>query len=153
MSFSSRLANIINKHVPAMGRSATKRQVDKYRTSDGKKGNKFMGSPCFLLEVKGRKSGELRPVMLIHVPRGDDLIVIGAGGGVPTTPNWYINLMAAGGGVVQVGAHRWTVTAHEISDGLEHEECWALAAAKYSGFNSYLGYTDRRIPLAVLKRA
>ncbi len=135
-----------------MGRSGTQRQVEKYRKTDGRKGNKFMGFPCFLLEVKGRKSGEIRPVMLIHVPRGHDLIVTGSGGGVPTTPNWYKNLIAAGGGVVQVGADRYPVSVRELAEGPERDECWNLAVKRYPGFDSYQSYTERRIPVAVLER-
>ena len=129
-----------------------KRQVEKYRSSDGKKGDKFLGNQCFLLDVVGRKSGESRPVMLIHVPRGDDLIVVGSGAGVATTPNWYKNLIAAGGARVQVGADRWKVAAREVSEGPERDECWALAVARYPGFDSYQDYTERRIPVAVLER-
>jgi F420H(2)-dependent quinone reductase len=150
MSFSSRLTHIINTRFPSMGRSGTQRQVHKYRSSNGRKGAKFMGAPCFLLEVIGRKSGDVRSVMLIHVPRGDDLIVIGSGAGVPEAPNWYKNLMAAGGGSVQVGADKWNVTAHQLPEGPEREACWALAVAQYLGFDAYQGYTDRRIPVAVL---
>jgi hypothetical protein len=74
MSFSSRLTNIIGSYVPALGRAGTRHQVEQYRSSNGKKGSKFLGCPCFLLDVVGRRSGESHPVMLIHVPRGDDLI-------------------------------------------------------------------------------
>ena len=52
--------------------------------------------------------------MLIHVPRGDDLVVVASAGGSDTTPNWYKNLLAAGGAEVQVGADRWTVAAREL---------------------------------------
>ena len=152
MSLSSRLTNIIGSYFPAVGRAATRRQVEQYRLSNGRKGNKFVGYPCFLLDVVGRTSGESHPVMLIHVPRGDDLIVIGSGAGVPTTPNWYKNLMAAGGGHVQVGAARWKVDARELSEGPERDECWALAVARYPGFDAYQTYTTRRIPVALLRR-
>ena len=92
MSFSSRLTNIIGSYVPALGRAGTRHQVEQYRSSNGKKGSKFLGCPCFLLDVVGRRSGESHPVMLIHVPRGDDLIVVGSGAGAANTPNWYKNL-------------------------------------------------------------
>ena len=106
----------------------------------------------FLLDVVGRSSGEPRPVMLMHVPRGDDLVVVASAGGSDTTPNWYKNLMAAGGADVQVGADRWSVAARELDDGPERDECWSLATAVYPGFDSYQQFTDRRIPVAVLER-
>ena len=152
MSLSSRLTNIVGSYFPAIGRAATRRQVEQYRSSNGRKGNKFVGCPCFLLDVVGRRSAESHPVMLIHVPRGDDLIVVGSGAGVANTPNWYKNLVAAGGGHVQVGADRWRVQARELPEGPERDECWALAVARYPGFDAYQTYTERRIPVAVLVR-
>jgi hypothetical protein len=61
MSFSSRLTNIIGSYFPAIGRAATRRQVETYRSSNGRKGNKFLGYPCFLLDVAGRTSGVSHP--------------------------------------------------------------------------------------------
>ena len=152
MAASARFTNLVARRFPALGRNATARQVAKYRSSDGKKGNTIVGRPVFLLDVVGRSSGERRPVMLIHVPRGDDLVVVASAGGSDTTPNWYKNLMAAGGGDVQVGADRWSVAARQLDDGPERDECWTLANTVYPGFDSYQGFTDRQIPVAVLER-
>jgi deazaflavin-dependent oxidoreductase (nitroreductase family) len=152
MKASARFTNLVARRFPALGRSATARQVEKYRSSSGRKGNTIVGRPVFLLDVVGRSSGERRPVMLIHVPRGDDLVVVASAGGRDTTPNWYKNLMAAGGADVQVGSERWAVSARQVDDGPERDEAWALATAVYPGFDSYQGYTDRQIPVAVLER-
>jgi deazaflavin-dependent oxidoreductase (nitroreductase family) len=151
MRASARFTNLVARRFPALGRNATARQVAKYRSSDGKKGNTIVGRPVFLLDVVGRSSGERRPVMLIHVPRGDDLVVVASAGGSDTTPNWYKNLLAAGGADVQVGADRWSVAARELEDGPERDECWTLANAVYPGFDSYQQFTERRIPVAVLE--
>ena len=83
---SARFSNLVARRIPALGRTATARQVEKYRSSGGRKGNKIVGQPVFLLDVVGRSSGERRPVMLMYVPRGDDLVVIGSAGGSPTHP-------------------------------------------------------------------
>ena len=50
------------------------------------------------------------------------------------------------------GGDRWSVTARELDDGPERDECWALAAAIYPGFDSYQRFTDRQLPVAVLER-
>jgi deazaflavin-dependent oxidoreductase (nitroreductase family) len=126
--------------------------VEQYRSSGGRKGNTLVGRPVFLLDVVGRSSGERRPVMLMHVPRGDELVVVGSGAGTASTPNWYKNLMAAGGAEVQVGSDRWAVRARQLEDGPERDEAWALATAVCPGFDSYQGYTDRQMPVAVLER-
>ena len=78
--------------------------------------------------------------------------MIGSAAGSPTTPNWYRNLMAAKGGIVQVGPDRWAVTARELDDGPERDECWRLAATAYPGFDDYQRFTDRKLPLALLER-
>ncbi|HEY6426846.1 MAG TPA: nitroreductase/quinone reductase family protein [Acidimicrobiales bacterium] len=149
---SARVSNRVARRFPAVGRKATARQVAKYRSSGGRKGNTIVGRPVFLLDVVGRLSGERRPVMLMYVPRGDDLVVIGSAAGSASTPNWYKNLMAAAGGEVQVSGERWSVCARELGDGPERNECWSLAAAVYPGFDSYQHFTDRPLPVAVLER-
>jgi hypothetical protein len=49
----------------------------------GRRGDGIMGKPVFLLDVVGRTSGQSRPVMLMLVRRGDDLVVTGSNGGNP----------------------------------------------------------------------
>lgn len=150
-SITGRVANFFSRRFPAIGRAATARQVRQFTSSNGRKGNRLLGKPTFLLDVVGRSSGRPRPVMLMHVPRGDDLIVVGSNAGNADTPNWYRNLMAAGGAEVQVGSDRWTVSARELDDGPERDECWALAVDAYPDFGSYQELTDRRTPVAVLE--
>lgn len=147
---SARITNLIARHKPSMGRDATAKHVAKFVASNGNKGNKIFGRPVFMLDVIGRSSGQRRQVMLMHVQRGNDLIVVGSAAGADSTPNWYRNLIAAGGGEVQVGAKRWTVSAREV-DGKERDECWSLAVKAYAGFDSYVQFTQRQIPVAVLE--
>ena len=150
-SITGRLANLMSRYAPGLGRKGTERQVEQFRSSGGTKGNKVWGKPVFLLDVVGRSSGESRPVMLMLVRRGDEqLVVVGSNGGNPKTPNWYRNLMAAGGGHVELEGRRWAVTARELPEGPERDECWKLAEAAYPDFASYQQLTDRRIPVAVL---
>jgi deazaflavin-dependent oxidoreductase (nitroreductase family) len=151
-SLSGRMVNLMSRRLPGLGRRGTQRQIEKFRSSGGTKGNKMMGKPVFLLDVVGRKSGEPRPVMLMLIHRDDDLIVVGSNGGNPATPNWYKNLAAAGGGHVEVGADRWAVDMNELEDGGERDDCWALACAGYPDFGTYQELTDRKIPVALLAR-
>lgn len=111
-----------------------------------------MGKPVFLLDVVGRSSGERRPVMLMLIARGDDLVVCGSNGGNPRTPNWYLNLVAAGESDVQVGAERYRVGVRELDEGSERDECWRLLTSGWPQFESYQELTDRRLPIAVLER-
>lgn len=146
------MANLMSRRVPRLGRIGTRHQIRQFRTSNGKKGNKLLGRPIYVLDVVGRTSGELRPVMLMLVRRGDDVVAVGSNAGNPETPNWYRNLMSAGEAHVEVGAERWAVDARELDEGPERNECWDLAVAAYPDFASYQDLTDRRIPVAVLTR-
>lgn len=151
-TLSGRLANVMSRRLPGLGRWGTNRQIGQFRASAGQKGNTFRGMPTFLLDVVGRTSGEPRPVMLMLARRGDDLLVAGSNGGNPDTPNWFKNLIAAGGGHVEVGDDRWPVDARELEEGPERDECWKILVAAYPDFDSYQELTERRIPVAVLTR-
>jgi deazaflavin-dependent oxidoreductase (nitroreductase family) len=151
-TITGRLANLLSRRLPGVGRRATLRQIEQFRSSKGAKGNRLLGKPVFLLDVVGRSSGQPRPVMLMLVHRGDDLVVVGSNGGNPDTPNWYRNLIAAGEAHVEVGADRWAVDVRELEEGGERDDCWALACAAYPDFATYQELTDRRIPVAVLTR-
>src|SRR6478735_1551212 len=110
-SLTGRAANFMSKHFPKLVAKGTHKQVAQFKASNGTKGNEMFGKPVFLLETVGRTSGEPRPVMLMLVRRGEDLIVVGSNGGNPVTPNWYKNLLAAETTEVQVGPDRWWTTA------------------------------------------
>lgn len=151
-TITGRIANLTSRFAPPVGRWLTNRHIRMFRESGGRKGEAVMGRPVFLLDVVGRTSGQPRPVMLMLVRRGDDLVAVGSNGGNPEHPNWYRNLMAAGGGHVEVGGERWEVTARELPEGAERDECWALAVTAYPDYESYQQLTDRRLPVAVLER-
>jgi len=142
----------MSRRVPKLMQRGRERQVDQFRASKGAKGNKLMGKPVFVLDVVGRQSGESRPVALMLVRRGDDLIVTGSYGGNPKAPNWYKNLLAAGEAHVEVGPDRWAVDFRQLDEGPEREECWKLLCDAYPDFASYQELTDRRLPVATLSR-
>ena len=151
-SFTGRMANLFAVRLKPASDIVSRRHVDRYRSSDGRKGATLIGKPVFLLDVVGRSSGEPHPVMLMLARRGDDLLVCGSNAGNSKTPNWYLNLIAAGGADVQVNAERWTTTARELPGGAERDECWELLVEAYPDFASYQEFTDRRLPIAVLER-
>ncbi|MEE9413696.1 MAG: nitroreductase/quinone reductase family protein [Acidimicrobiales bacterium] len=151
-TLTGRFANLLSTKFPWAVQSATHRQIRQFRKSSGKKGALLLGKPCFLLDVVGRKSGESRPVMLMLVRRNDDLVVCGSYAGNPKTPNWYRNLIAADHSIVEVGAERWSVTAQELAEGPERDECWKLLTDAYPDFATYQQLTTRRLPVAILHR-
>ena len=152
MTVTGRLANLGSNHLRRLARLQGRLHARLYRRFGGRRFTKWLGRPAFLLTVPGRKTGEPRPVMLMLIRRGDDLLVCGSNAGNRETPNWYRNLMAAGGGTVMVAGESWDVTARAV-EGPEREECWALLIAAYPDFTTYQAHTDRVLPVAVLERA
>jgi deazaflavin-dependent oxidoreductase (nitroreductase family) len=150
-SLVGRFSHIMSTRFKPVTDWMTRRQVEQYRSSDGKKGNTLMGKPVFMLDVVGRTTGEKRPVMLMLARRGDDLLVCGSNGGNSKTPNWYLNLVAAGESDVQVGAKRFRARMRELEEGHERDECWAILNSAWPQFASYQQLTDRRLPIAVLE--
>lgn len=124
-----------------------------YRRFGGSMFGKWLGRPVFQLTVIGRKSGEPRSVVLMLIRDGDDLLVSGSFGGNPKPPNWWLNLVAAGGGEVRVGRESWPVTARVVTDPAEYDERWRTLAAQYPDFETYQALTSRKLPIAVLTRA
>jgi deazaflavin-dependent oxidoreductase (nitroreductase family) len=151
MSISGRLANLGSNHLGAAARWQGRMHARLYARYGGRRFGRWLRKPVFLLTVRGRKTGEPRPVMLMLVRRGDDVLVCGSNGGNRETPNWYRNLVAAGEASVTIGSETWEVTSREV-EGAERDECWALLTAAYPDFTTYDAHTERRLPISVLER-
>ena len=152
MTVTGRLANIGSNRLGPLARWQGRLHARLYKRFGGRRWTRWLGKPAFLLTVRGRKSGEPRSVMLMLVRRGDDLLVCGSNGGNKVTPNWYLNLRAAGEATVRVGPDEWHVRAREV-EGAEREECWELLCAAYPDFPTYQAHTERLLPVSVLERA
>lgn len=150
---SSRIGNLISRRAPSLLHNVTKRQVKQFRNSEGSKGNKVQGKPIFLLDVVGRKSGELRPVMLMLVRDNEDILVAAAYGGNPKSPNWWLNLKAAEQAHVEVGSERWPVTVDHLEEGPAREAAWTILVDAYPDYAEFQKLTTRQIPVAVLRRS
>lgn len=124
-----------------------------YMHFDGTRFTKLQGKPVFSLKVVGRKSGEPRPVMLMLVRDGDDLLVCGSNGGHPGIPNWWKNMIASPTTEVQVGRESWPVDIRVVEDETEYEKHWRTLVAGYPDFATYRALSERRFPIAVLSRS
>lgn len=120
--------------------------------SGGRVGGKFFGARVFVLEVIGRRSGELRRIPLLYVKDGERWAVLAANGGNPRPPAWWLNLRAAGRGHAVFGRERVAVTAREAGPD-EHGPLFDRLVANYPPVADYATFTDRRIPVVVLERA
>ncbi len=119
------------------------------KRTGGRVGGRFFGARVFVLEVVGRKSGQLRSIPLLYVEDGERWAVLAANGGNPRPPAWWLNLRAAGGGHAVFGRRRVAVTARE-ADPQEHDRLFDALVRNYPPVADYAGYTDRRIPVVLL---
>lgn len=153
VTLSGRMINLMMTRVPGLAKASSRRSAKAFAASGGTKGAVLMGKPTFVLTVNGRKTGEPRPVMLMLIHHGPELIVVGSQGGTPKNPNWWENLVAAGRAEAQVGSETFPVTFREVTDPEERAEIWKTACAAYPDYASYQALTSRQIPVGILTRA
>ena len=130
--------------------------IEEFRANEGRVGGQFEGAPMTLVHHRGRKSGRelVNPMMYL---RDDDdpgtIYVFASKGGAPTDPDWYLNLVAAGEGEVEVGTERYPVEVEDLQ-GAERDRVYAEQARRYPGFADYEKKTAgiRTIPVLALRR-
>lgn len=128
-----------------------------YRRTNGRVGGKWrIGAgfrkpvPTLLLEHRGRKSGKLFTVPLLYLRDGRDVVVVASQGGLPNHPQWYRNLVASPDTTVQIGAERRTVRA-ATADAEERGRLWPRLVGLYADFDTYQSWTEREIPVVILR--
>lgn len=129
-------------------RVMSKLNVWLYRLSNGKIMGQLGGGPVCLVTMTGAKSGKVLTRPLIHIRRGDDVILIASQGGAPRNPVWYNNLVAHPDIEIQSGAERRRMRARLASDA-EKQEVWPLAVQTYKDFDLYQSRTTRNIPVFI----
>jgi deazaflavin-dependent oxidoreductase (nitroreductase family) len=122
-----------------------------YRRTNGRIGGRGMGRlPLLLLTVLGRKSGMPYTVPIAYFDHNGDYIVVGTGmGGSKETPQWLLNLEAAGKGHIRVREREYDVDARLTSDA-ERDELWPQIATQAPHFAKWRARTGRTLPLVVL---
>jgi deazaflavin-dependent oxidoreductase (nitroreductase family) len=121
-----------------------------YRATGGFIGGLIAGAPQLLLTHTGRKSGKRFTSPLLCLPDGANLVVVASYGGQAQAPQWAYNLLAQLPAEVQLGSHRWPVSA-ELADEATHARMWPVFCRYYPGYLDYQARTDRQIPLLVLR--
>ena len=115
----------------------SKNNVWIYKLTGGRLGGKFQGkAPVCLVTMLGKKSGQWRTTPLIHIPHGEDIVLVASQGGLSKNPIWYNNLMAHNAMTVQVGYQKRDMIARKANDE-EKEALWPLICKIHPGFQEY----------------
>lgn len=134
------------------GRLASRLHARLYRATRGRFMNRwFSGAPVVVLETVGRKSGKPRPVPVLGLRQGDDVVVVPANAGASHAPAWWLNLQAAGEASVVVRGRRWRVRPR-VTEGAERERLWREFVRMYPQAEDYTGFTTRLFPVVVLEK-
>jgi deazaflavin-dependent oxidoreductase (nitroreductase family) len=127
----------------------TRVNVAVYRASGGRLMNRFPnGSPICLVTMTGRRSGRRRTIPLIHVPHGEDVILIASQGGMSSHPLWFWNISANPEVSVTADGVTRRMRARRVDDA-EKAALWPVALAVYPDFDEYQARTERNIPVFV----
>jgi len=144
------VAEIKESQVPAIRfvmRWATRLQVSVFRLTRGRLMNKFIGGyPVCIVDTYGAKSGKLRRVALIHLPHGDNKLLVASQGGMPGNPAWYYNIKAHPDVRIMVDGEERAYRARQVSDE-EKAALWPHLLSLYPDFDEYQARTDRNIPV------
>jgi deazaflavin-dependent oxidoreductase (nitroreductase family) len=123
--------------------------IEEYRANAGRLGGSWEGRDLLLLTTTGRKSGRPHTKPMVYTRDRDRLLVYASKGGAPDHPDWYLNLAADPGVVVEVGPDRYEAIATPL-EGAERDREFAAQAARNPVFADYERKTSRVIPVVAL---
>jgi deazaflavin-dependent oxidoreductase (nitroreductase family) len=127
----------------------TRLNVWVFKKSNGKWMNKFPGgAPICLVGMTGRKSGARREIMLIHLPKDAQKLLVASQGGLDINPVWYHNIMANPHVDILVDGQQKQYAVHQ-ADADEKRALWPHLTSIYPDFDEYQARTDRDIPVLV----
>ncbi len=135
------------KLVKFVMRWASRLQVAVYRMSKGRLMRNFIGGyPICVVTTTGAKSGKQREIPLIHLPHGDNKLLVASQGGMSRNPVWYHNVKAHPEVRILVDGVEKRYRARQVSDE-EKAALWPHLLSLYPDFDEYQARTDRNIPV------
>ena len=120
-----------------------------YKLSGGRLMNKGPASkPICLVTITGRKTGKKRDIPLMHVPHGEQKILVASLGGISKNPVWYYNLKATPEVTITADGMTRAYRAREVGPD-EKAKLWPILVDAYPPYDEYQARTDRDIPVFV----
>jgi hypothetical protein len=77
-------------------------------------GGELMARHFLLLRTRGRKTGNVRTVMITYLRENTTFLVIASNGGQTRMPAWYHNLRAHSQAEIQVGKQRFQMNTSDF---------------------------------------
>lgn len=118
-----------------------------YRLSGGRLMNTGPeGRPICLVTLTGRKSGRQLEIPLMHVPDGEDKLLVGSQGGLDRDPVWVRSLDANPEVTIHADGRARRYRARRL-DPDEKRAAWPTLVAAYPPYDEYQARTQRDIPV------
>ncbi|WP_225846663.1 nitroreductase family deazaflavin-dependent oxidoreductase [Streptomyces sp. HPF1205] len=127
-------------------------QARRYEESGGTEATDLNGSPCLLLDYKGRRSGEWHRTVLIYGEDGEDYLIVASKGGADKHPAWFLSLRENPEVHLRVLGERFAARAEVLSP-QEKARVWPIMVSVYAPYEDYQKKTERDIPVVRLRRA
>jgi deazaflavin-dependent oxidoreductase (nitroreductase family) len=122
-----------------------------YKASNGRLGSRLGGMDIALIDTIGRKTGQIRPVVLACYPYHDGVVVVASNNGQDKDPVWWLNLKAKPQVNVCIGKNCYAAIAEELA-GDERETFWPAITRINPRQIQYARMTSRILPVVYLKR-
>jgi deazaflavin-dependent oxidoreductase (nitroreductase family) len=126
------------------------KQARLYEESGGTKGTTANGSPCLLLDYRGRRSGGWHRTVLIYGRDDESYLVVGSNGGSDEHPLWYHSVEENPDVRLRVGTERFSAWAETLSPE-EKARVWPHLVAVFAPYEGYQQGTSRDIPVVRLR--
>ena len=142
---------IDEKHIPAVRfvmKRFTRLNIAVFRMSGGRLMKTFPGSgaPICVVTTRGAKTGKKREIALIHLPHGENKLLVASQGGMEKHPIWYYNVKANPDLRILADGVEKDYTARQVDDE-EKAALWPHLLSIYPDFDEYQARTDRNIPV------
>jgi F420H(2)-dependent quinone reductase len=118
--------------------------VELNRRSRGRLGNRFRGGQVLMLSHRGRRSGTSYTTPVAYARDGEDYVVAASNGGIDREPQWWQNLQAEPGTMVEVRGRRVEVVAG-LADEADRARLWDALNANIDTYDAYQASVGRRI--------
>jgi deazaflavin-dependent oxidoreductase (nitroreductase family) len=130
---------------------ATAANVWAYRQTNGRVGGRGVDRlPLLLLTFPGRKSATPHTVPVAYFDHNGTYLVVETGmGGSRRTPQWFLNLKAAGTGHIRIREREHHVDARVATDA-ERDDLWPQIAARAPQFAKFQTRSGRTFPIIIL---